>query len=202
MKPCGAQWHPVDPETGAPWPTCRIANHRIKPATSSSGNRCTAACCGASSKSSLRHCTTKAISISQKRPSIGSFAPAKQGGARVGQDEAWQGVEDHGHRRSSGAPGRRSRGERHATRSHTGAGHTSHSGLSISCRCVYIGDNAYESDRLDAELARRGIRTNRHTGGLGHTGRKTVARCVAPTAVESRTTLCLVPELSADRRAL
>ena len=43
-----------------------------------------------------------------------------------------------------------------------------------------IGDNAYESDRLDAELARRGVELiARHTGGPEHSERKTVARYVA-----------------------
>ena len=42
-----------------------------------------------------------------------------------------------------------------------------------------IGDNAYESDRLDADLARGGVERSRRTGGPGHDGRRTVARCVA-----------------------
>jgi hypothetical protein len=43
----------------------------------------------------------------------------------------------------------------------------------------------------------------RHTGGPEHSEHKTVARCVAlSTAVEGRAPLCLVPELSRDRRGL
>ena len=42
-----------------------------------------------------------------------------------------------------------------------------------------IGDNAYESDRLDAELARRGVELIAPHRSTGNSGRKTVARCVA-----------------------
>ena len=50
-----------------------------------------------------------------------------------------------------------------------------------------IGDNAYESDRLDANLARRGVELIApHPASL-------------PTEVEDRATLCLAPEFSAAR---
>jgi len=39
-----------------------------------------------------------------------------------------------------------------------------------------IGDNAYESDRLDPELARQGVELIALTEGPGHSERKTVAR--------------------------
>ena len=42
-----------------------------------------------------------------------------------------------------------------------------------------IGDNAYESDRLDAEFARRGVELIAPHRRPGNSGRKTVARCVA-----------------------
>ena len=66
-----------------------------------------------------------------------------------------------------------------------------------------IGDNAYESDRLDAELARHGVELIACLpGGPGHSGRKTVAHCGATDAVGRSNDSCLVTELSADRRAL
>jgi hypothetical protein len=63
-----------------------------------------------------------------------------------------------------------------------------------------IGDNAYESDRLDADLARHGvalIAAHRRTRT-----RRTQDGRPLRTAMEGRTTLCLAAELSADRRAL
>ncbi len=42
-----------------------------------------------------------------------------------------------------------------------------------------IGDNAYESDRLDAELARHGVELIAPHRSTRHSGRKTVARCGA-----------------------
>ena len=59
-----------------------------------------------------------------------------------------------------------------------------------------LGDNAYESDRLDADLARCAVELIAPHRRTGHNGRKTVARCVATDgAGRSRATLCLVPEL-------
>ena len=63
-----------------------------------------------------------------------------------------------------------------------------------------IGDNAYESDRLDADLARRGVeliaphrrtRTSRTQDGSPPAS--------LPPEVEDRAILCLVPEFSAAR---
>ncbi len=62
------------------------------------------------------------------------------------------------HRRSSGAPGRRLRRERHATPHQIRLVHAT-----LADRFVrilperLIDDNAYGSDRLDAELACRGV---------------------------------------------
>jgi len=42
-----------------------------------------------------------------------------------------------------------------------------------------IGDNAYDSDRLDKELARRGVELIAPHRRTRNSGRKTVARCVA-----------------------
>jgi hypothetical protein len=66
-----------------------------------------------------------------------------------------------------------------------------------------IGDNAYESDRLDAELARRGVELmapHRRTRTQRMQDGRPLRRCQRP--AESRTTLCLVSEPSAGRRAL
>ena len=65
-----------------------------------------------------------------------------------------------------------------------------------------IGDNAYESDRLDAELARCGVELiapHRRTRKRRTQDRRPLRR---PTEVEGRATVCMAPELSADRRAL
>jgi hypothetical protein len=62
-----------------------------------------------------------------------------------------------------------------------------------------IGDNACESDRLDADRARRGVELIARTAEREHREPKTVAPCVATNEVEDRATLCLVPEFSAAR---
>ena len=49
-----------------------------------------------------------------------------------------------------------------------------------------IGDNAYESDRLDADLARRGVELIARTAEREHRGPKTVAPCVATDGGASR----------------
>ena len=41
-----------------------------------------------------------------------------------------------------------------------------------------IGDNAYESDTLDTELARHGVELIAPHWRIGRSGRKTVVRCV------------------------
>jgi hypothetical protein len=177
--------------------TCRTAIRRIKPATGGFSTGSASASCGASSTSSLRHCTTNAIWICIDR----SFTPANQGGACVGKTKRGRG------RRSWPSPIVRGPVAVHLESA------TPHEVTLVQATLAQrfvnqlpvrlIGDNAYESDRLDAELARRGVeliaphrrtRTQRtQTGG---------SAASLPTAVESRTTLCLVPELSAARLAL
>jgi hypothetical protein len=108
------------------------------------------------------------------------------------QDETWQGVEDHGHRRSSGAPRRRPPGERHATRIHTSAGHTR------TAVCQSAAGASHRRRRLRVGQAGRGTGapwrgTDRATPEDPETAdaRRSPAASL-PTAAESRTTLCLV----------
>ena len=66
-----------------------------------------------------------------------------------------------------------------------------------------IGDNAYESDQLDAELAQRGIeliaphRRNRSAPDAGWSPAPPVS-----TPMEDGTAVCVAPELSTHRRAV
>ena len=132
----------------------RTAIRRIRPATAGFSNGSDSACCGASSKSSLRHCTTKAIWICRKHSSMGApRQPSREALASA---------------RLSVARGRRSwpspivRGSRspftwRAPRPTKSPWCWPHSRFVNQLPVRLIGDNAYESDRLDAELARRGV---------------------------------------------
>ena len=119
----------------------------------------------------LRHCTTKAIWTCRKRSSMGAsrqpsgeaLASARRNVARGRR--SWPSPIVRGSRSpsTSRAPRR--------TKSHWCTPH-SRSGLSISCRCVSSATTP--TDRLDAELARRGVeliaphrrtRTQRTQGG-------------------------------------
>ena len=66
-----------------------------------------------------------------------------------------------------------------------------------------IGDNAYESDRLDAELAQRGVALDCATSEDPNTpnARRSPAPSL-PAAVEDRTPFCLVSELPTARGAV
>ena len=107
-------------------PTCRTAIRRIKPATGGFSSGSALACCGASSKSSLRRCTIKRGKGRRSWPSPivrGSRSPS-----------TWR-------------PPRR-------TKSHWCTPH-SRSGCQSAAGASHRRQR-YESDRLDAELARRG----------------------------------------------
>ena len=128
---------------------------------------------------------------------------ASQAGRRSRrQDEAWQGVEDHGNRRSSGLP----------VAVHVESA-TPHEVTLVQATLAQrfvnqlpvrlIGDNAHESDRLDAELARRGVGTDRATPEDPDTADARWSPAASlPTAVEDRAALRMAPELSANHRAL
>jgi transposase len=82
--------------------------------------------------------------------------PRRAGRSLHRKDEARQGIEDHDHRRSSGTPGRHPR--RGARPHEVRLVHATLAERFVRQLPVrLIGDNAYESDRLDAELARRGV---------------------------------------------
>jgi hypothetical protein len=132
----------------------------------------------------------------------GSFAPAKQGGSCVGKTKRGKGAKIMAIADRQGLP--------IAVHVESATPHeVTLVRATLATRFVrllparLIGDNAYESDRLDAALARRGVeliaphrRTRRHRTQDGRPLRR------LPTAVEDRATLCLVPKLSTARRAL
>ena len=135
--------------------TCRPAIRRIKPAIGGFSGGSAPACCERSSKSSRRPSTTKAIWICRKRSSMVASRPPS-GEARAWADETRQGIEDHGDRRSAGAPvvvHVESATPHEVTLVHATLADRFISQLPVRL----IGDNAYESDRLDAELARHGV---------------------------------------------
>ena len=81
---------------------------------------------------------------------------SKAGRRLRGQDETRQGVEDHGYRRSSGAPVAvhvESATPHEVTLVHATLAKRFVGQLPVRL----IGDNAYESDRLDVDLARCGV---------------------------------------------
>jgi hypothetical protein len=132
----------------------------------------------------------------------GSFAPAKQGGSCVGKTKRGKGSTIMAVADRQGLP--------IAVHVESATPHeVTLVRATLATRFVrllparLIGDNAYESDRLDAALARRGVeliaphrRTRRHRNA------RRSPTATAPTAVEDRATLCLVPKLSTARRAL
>jgi transposase len=131
----------------------------------------------------------------------GSFAPAKQGGASIGKTKRGKGSKIMAIVDRQGLPV--AVHVESATPHEVRLVHAT-----LAERFVrqlpqrLIGDNAYESDRLDAELARRGVeliaphrRTRKQRTQEGRP-------LPLPTDVEERATFCLAPELSANRRAL
>jgi hypothetical protein len=62
-----------------------------------------------------------------------------------------------------------------------------------------IGDNAYDSDKLDDELRCYGIEVIARTGVTEELRHKTNAVSAMPSTLENRETICLVAELSAPR---
>jgi hypothetical protein len=108
----------------------------------------------------------------------GSFAPAKQGGAGVGKTKRGKGSKIMAIADRRGLPVAvhvESATPHEATLVHA----------TLAQRFVkpfpvrLIGDNAYESDRLDADLARRGVEMIPRIAEREHRGPKTVALCVA-----------------------
>jgi hypothetical protein len=90
--------HPVDPEDWSTWADVPDRCPSIKAATGGLSSGSVAACCGASSKSSLRHCDQGYLDL-QEVFIDGSFAPAKQGGARVAKTKRGKGSKiSHGPR--------------------------------------------------------------------------------------------------------
>ena len=166
--------------TGPRGRTSRTAIRRIKPVTGGFSSGSAPACFGASSKFSRRR--------SRRRPSgsagseeafiDGSFAPAKHGGAAVGKTKRGKGSKIMAVADRQGLP--------IAVHVECATPHdVTLVHATLAERFVsplpkrLIGDNAFESDRLDAELARRGVeliaphrRTRTHRT-------QTVARSVA-----------------------
>ena len=148
-----------------------------------------------------RHSMTKAIWISRRRSSMGASLQ------RSGEEPAWARRSAARGRRSwlspiVRAPGRRPRRERHAARSHTGTRHTR------GAVCQATPGASHRRQRLRVGPTGCGLGplwrgTDRATPEDPDTAdaRRSAAASL-PTAVEDRATLCLVPELSADRRAL
>ena len=129
----------------------------------------------------------------------GSFASAKQGGAGVGKTKRGKGTKIMAIADRHGLPVAvhiESATPHEVTLVHA----------TLAQRFVkpfpvrLIGDNAYESDRLDADLARRGVELiapHRRNANIADPRRSPPASL--PTEVEHRATLCLVPEFSAAR---
>jgi len=129
----------------------------------------------------------------------GSFASAKQGGAGVGKTKRGKGTKIMAIADRHGLPVAvhiESATPHEVTLVHA----------TLAQRFVkpfpvrLIGDNAYESDRLDADLARRGVELiapHRRNANIADPRRSPPASL--PTEVEDRATLCLVPEFSAAR---
>jgi transposase len=153
-EPCRVQWHSVDledrrsvgrparpasvvsdmsPPVSAVGPLGRAAEHPRRPRPGTHRRRLSGSA-GSVYRRELR--------------------PRQAGRSLHRKDEAGQGIEDHGHRRSSGAPV--AIHVESATPHEVRLVHAT-----LAERFVrqlpkrLIGDSAYESDRLDAELARR-----------------------------------------------
>jgi len=131
----------------------------------------------------------------------GSFAPAKQGGTAVGKTKRGKGSKIMAIADRQGFP--------IAVHVKSATPHE----VTLVCATLaarfvrslppcLIGDNAYESDRLDAELARRGVSADCATSEDANTPntRRSPAPSL-PAAVEDRTPLCLVSELPTARGA-
>jgi transposase len=156
-EPCRVQWHSVDLEDRRPrGPTYRTAIRRIKRATAGFSSGSARACCGASSRSSPQALRDEGYLDLQETFIDGSFAPAKQGGARVGKTKRGKGSKIMAIADRQGLPV--AVHVESATLHEVRLVHAT-----LAERFVrqlperLIGDNAYESDRLDAELARRGV---------------------------------------------
>jgi len=132
----------------------------------------------------------------------GSFAPAKRGGACVGKTKRGKGSKIMAIADRHGRPV--AVHVESATPHEVTLGHATLAERLVTQLPVrLIGDNACESDRLDAKLARRGVELIAASPEDPDTAdaRRSPAATL-PTAMEGRTTLCLDAELSADRRAL
>ena len=191
-EPCGAQWHPVDLRTGAPWAdgSLSVVSH-LPPAVSAVGPRRRAA----EHPRSPRSGTARPRLHGSAEAFIdGSFAPAKQ------KALAWARRNAARDRRSWPLPiargsRRRPRGERHAARSHTCARHTrapicrSAAGASHPLQRLRVGQ-AGRGTGAPWRGADRATPEDRNTANA----RRSPAALLS-TAVEGRAPLCLVPEL-------
>jgi hypothetical protein len=200
-EPRRAQWHPVDladwSTVGRPAGPLSVVSN-LPPAVSAVVR---GACCVASSKSSLRHSTTKAIWIYRKSSSMGASHPAKQGGARVGKTKRGKGSKIMAIADRQGLPVAVHVESATRTKSRWCTPH-SRSGLSVNSRCASWRQRLrVRQTRQRTGAPWRG--TDRATPANPDTAdaRRSSAASL-PTTVEDRATLCLVPEVSADRRAL
>jgi len=132
----------------------------------------------------------------------GSFAPAKQGGAVVGKTKRGKGTKIMAIADRHGLPV--------AVYVESATPHevtlvraTLAQRFIRSLPTRLIGDNAYESDRLDAELAQRGVALDCATSEDPNTpnARRSPAPSL-PAAVEDRTPLCMVSECPTARGAV
>jgi transposase len=139
-----------------PGPTCRTAIRRIRPAIGDFSTGPAPAYCGASSKFSRRRCTTKAIWIWTKRSSTEASRPRSKVGPAWAKTKRGKGSKIMAIADRQGFP--------IAVHVESATPHeVTLVRATLATRFVrllparLIGDNAYESDRLDAALARRGV---------------------------------------------
>ena len=155
-EPCGAQWHPVDPEdwstVGRPAGPLSVVSN-LPPAVS--------AVVRVGVLRSILEVLAQALHDQgyldlQEAFIDGSFAPAKQGGARIGKTKRGKGSKILAIADRQGLPVAvhvESATPHEVTLVHATLAQRFVNQLPVRL----IGDNAYESDRLDAELARRGV---------------------------------------------
>lgn len=182
-------------------PTCQTAIRRTRPATGDFSTGSAPACCGASSKFSRRRSTTGYLDL-QEAFIDGSFAPAKRGGACVGKTKR----------------GKRSKIMAIADRQGRPVAVHVESATPHEVTLVHATlAERFLSQLPSASHRRQRLRVGQIGCRTGTPWRRTDCAspkdpdtadtrrspaATLPTAMEGRTTLCLVAEFSADRRAL
>jgi hypothetical protein len=178
----------------------RIAIRRITPATGRFSSGSAAACCGASSKSSLRHCTTKATWICRSVHRWERRARQAEG-ARVGKTKRGKGSKIMAIADRKGLPSPSTWRAPRRTKSHLCTPH-SRTDLSISCRCVSSATTSTSRTGWTRNWRAVAWSGSRHTGGPEHSERKTVARCVAINGGGRSSASLLGSRTSVDREKL